>query len=736
MVPLPAFAATQETNDLTMTQAENIARQTFSIASSYTVQNQSYEASSQIGTNPTYTFTFQNPDPAKAADTISVGVDAVTGLIVSYDHYDNSTHFQFPVPTSQAQAETLANSWAKKLYPKQVGQVKMSMRPYQSNSLGSPVQYEFDFERQVNGIAAPFDGFSIVIDQNGNLQAVEDHWSNLTFPTSKPAISQTTADTTFKQALGLHLEYDQIWRQNKNPSLVLEYTPAQTTFPNGWNTTFSAAQAAPLEVIDANSGKLLDSTGATHAATNYQAPAPLDATAADRPLLGTKVNWDKDTALAFAEKTLGIGNNWKLTNENESSSPTSDTMWNFSWINTTANAPSQNSINVQIDATYGDISSYNAYQTSNSQNDGKTLSQQRLNQIANQFIRKVFAGHLHNIAVVPQAQADTNQPMTSYNIVSFTNGVQDALTSGSLNIDAHSGQVNGLYMNSANQVNNTYPAPNEAVDVTTAKQDWLKSEPLQLTYLMTDPTNGKTPSQDASEQPQVVLAYVPTPTGAQDTYYDALQGKFLPNDGMDITPYTGAIQDIAGSPDAAQIELLAARGLIAVDASGDVHPNSTMTNAAFIKLVMDALGTVNRYAQDMTANASVASAVQDISPNDPGYKELVTAYALGWLNPNDPLDPDASVTRNTAAHVLAEALGYNGLLDKPNLFNLQAQDAGQIDKTDFAADAIAVGLNLLSLQNDQFDGSDNLTLADAAQGVVAAANLMGKTNTGVIEPLM
>ncbi|WAH37800.1 YcdB/YcdC domain-containing protein [Alicyclobacillus dauci] len=735
-----ALAATSSSSTHTAAQAEAIARKLFSISSDYTVQNQSYGQNPGSQSHPIYTFSFQKPNEAQPTDVVSVSVDAVTGLVLNYNHVMPNVAFKFPVPVSEDQAASIAKAWAKKLYPDQLGQVKMAAQPNQLNDLRSAVQYQFDFERIVNGIPAPFNGFNIVIDQNGGLQSVNDDWSTVTFPSANTGISPTDMNSVYTKALGLHLTYSEIWHTNGKSTVALSYVPAPSAYPNAWNEQFSVSHDVSGIIIDAHSGKLLDASGTAHDVTPYVQPTPLDPKAKPNPLRQTKVNLDQNASLALAQKVFPMDSYTKLTNENESSGANSDTLWNFNFTRKDSKSSVQTTIDVQVDATYGYISNYNSYETSTkpggmTSQSSKTLSQATLNKLATAAVEKTYSGHLGSLAILPQPAWGSPQPITQFQILSFKNGIQNLVTSGSIGLDPTTGTITSIFMSPYDDTDNTYPSPDKAISQTSANETWVKDAPLQLEYLMTTPAaNGKFPTPDsATTAPKVVLAYVPTPQFQANSYFDAIQGQFVPNDGLQSQPYTGMVSDIAGDKNAAQLQLLASRGLIAVDSHGDVHPSGTMTNAAFVKLVMDALGTVNRYNQGMMADQSVASAVNDVAANNPSYKELVTAYALGWLDPNHPLDPNQQVTRSEAARVFSEALNYDALLKRPDLFKLDATDANSINASDFAADAIATGLGMLSLEDNRFNGDQPLTLSDAAQGLVQTASLMG--SSPVVLPL-
>lgn len=726
-----AYASSSQ---ITATQAETIARNAFSISNKYTVANESYQNSVVSQNHPSYTITFQNSNTSDANDSIFVTVDAVTGLVTDYSHYAPNLTFQFPVPESAAAAAKVAIQYAKQLYPTQYPLTQMHMRPSVMTDLRGPVSYEFDFERMENGIPAPFDGFSITVDEQGNIQSVHDAWTNQPFPTAKPTIPTSVANQVYTQALGLHAEYDAVYHADGTNNIALEYVPASTSEQGGWNQQFDVDQANLSVAIDASTGKWLLPTGATQTPKADTAPQPLDTSEIQNPVGSKAVNWSEAQSLQFAVQTFGLKAK-SLQSENEWFGPNHDTSWNFAFSSNDSNPSStqSNTVNVTVDATYGYISSYSVNQPDTSAgNNTKMLSSATLLSDAQTLVKKVFPGHLDNLSVVPQSTSGAssdNAPNSMFTLQSIVNGVPDGTSNGYLQLDPSTGAL--IYLNeSPSTLGATYPSPSNAVSLAVANQAYVHANPLQLEYVLTQPNQTGATS---SAQPEVKLAYVPEPATGKSQYFDAIKGAFVADDAMDYQPYTGTIRDIASSPAAADLQLLASAGLLPVDASGDMHPNQTISTASFMKLVMDALGTVNHFSEAKATTASIATAIQGVATTNPAYRALVTAYELGWLDPTHPLNPTAPITRDEAAHIFADALGYQALLSSPSLFSLSASDASSISQDAYAADAIVTGLGILPLRSGAFDGSAPLTVAEAAQGVVATATHMGPIS--VIMPL-
>jgi len=269
-----ATQASVVTPKVTMSQAEKIAKSTFSIPSSYTLQNESYNGNTNGDQPSTYNLNFNQSDKSKPSGNINVTVDANNGQIVGYNGSQPQGNFVFPEPTSADQAKQDALTWVKKLYPNEVSQVQALPLQPQGGSLNGAVSYTYNFERMAGGIPAPFDGFSITIGEDGSLNSVQNHWTTLSFPSQTPAISSAQANMTYQSSLDLHLSYSQIWNNKSEPKTELTYIQNQSNNPGYWQSQFNNTQI-DQPVIAAGSGTIIDSMGAPMKTIRYQSPKPL-----------------------------------------------------------------------------------------------------------------------------------------------------------------------------------------------------------------------------------------------------------------------------------------------------------------------------------------------------------------------------------------------------------------------------------------------------------------------------
>ncbi|MCL6446465.1 MAG: hypothetical protein K6T83_23965, partial [Alicyclobacillus sp.] len=449
---------------------------------------------------------------------ITAVVDANTGRITAYSRPTEDNEFKFPVPVSADRAKQVALQWAKKLYPDQVNQVQVLPLTPQLGSLNGPMMYTYQFQRVVNGIPAPFDGFSITIDQDGHLISANDNWTNITFPASDNAITQTQANQIYQKSLNLHLVYSMVYRNNGKAQTELLYVPADTTYAGWWGQTYSA-QAIGQPVINALTGSIIDATGKTHQPPTYQPPKPLVPGGPTWPAKPKHVNWTESEALAYAKKVLAIPASDKLVSVNEYSNPGSDATWNFQW-----QAPDKTIVNAAVDATLGVLTNFNEYIKQPASKSASTAkpTQTQINAAVTAFIKRVYAGDTGGLALVPSTDPNSKL-VTSFQLVPLVNGIADQSRQGNLNVNPKTGQVENLWMNFAPETS-TLPAPSKAVPVAQATQTVLQKHPMTLMYLLTQPQS--VPGENQYAASKVVLVYAPTWSNGVGEELNAVTGRF------------------------------------------------------------------------------------------------------------------------------------------------------------------------------------------------------------------
>ena len=738
-----AFAASSANSSAapkwTEAQALAIVNKTFSIPSGYSLQSENFNQGNSMVVS-SYNFSYQM-QAGNFASTISATIDANTGTILNYYANNPNVGFVYPAPVSQSQAQSLAEMWVKKLYAGKMAQVKLIPPTSQPQGLTTPTVYTFNFERMIHGIPAPFDGFSIAIDQNGNLSNISYQWTTNGLTLSKPSISAVQAQRIYQKSLLLYPSYVQQWTNGNVTQNILAYVQNQpdlnTFFPSG---QFSGNQTIGSPVIDASSGHLIDASGKVYQMTPYVPPTPLVKGGPALPANLQKVNWTRAQAFQYAERAVAILgyslSELKLQSSSEYGGGNNDDTWNFSW-----SAPQKVNVNISIDATYGYVNSF--YENPFVNKMGKVIPQSGVPKkvkiseaqaltIAKKDLAALYPNNTGGISVTLQSNQKSkfgNSWMLT--ISDLVNGIPYLGDTGNLAIDFTTGKVQNMNINFT-PVPSPLPSPKSAISVSNAQAIWRNLAKLQLEYVQVYTGKGTQ---------KIVLAYAPIlPTGNNLTL-NAVTGQFLfagyPKNSL---PYSGPINDLQGVPGASQIEVLANRDLVAVSPAGKVDPQQTVTLGDFIQLLTSAFAQYNQYnpLPGQALPAELQKLLQQVPATSLQEQQAIsTAYELGWLPSGETLNVNAPLTRMVAAEILVRVLDLTPLLSHSQAFTLQATDATSIPSDHFAAAALAVNLGVIPLQNGAFNPSSSMNLSDEAIAVVAAANiasqmhLYGNVNNGM-----
>ncbi len=709
---------------LSEAQALALVKTTFTVPEKYTLQNENYNQGNQ-GNAGTYNFNYQMQN-GLLNTSINVTVDANSGTILNYNQYDPNSGFTFPAPVSEMQAKAMAITWAKKLYPDKMAQVKLMPLTPQPQLLITPTIYTYNFERMIHGIPVPFDGFSVAIDQNGNLSSVNYNWTTQGLPAAGSQISTAHAESLYKKSMIVHLAYVQQWVSGNVAQNILAYVQHQPNSNSYFSSgPYSGNQSIGTPVINALTGKLIDSNGSAYVMTPYKSPIPLVAGGPIWPAVLPKVNWTRAQSFQYAQHTiasLGFSlKDLKLSNSNEYGGGNNDDIWNFSW-----STPQKVRVNVGVDATYGYLNSFNQFSANNKFKKiiptSKVPQKVRVTQtqalaLAKKDLISLFPNDTGGISVKLQPNQNTKFGNGWwFNISALVNGIPYQANSGNMTIDWNTGGIQNLnWMYSL--PTSPLSAPSSAISAAKAQSLWLNMAKLQLEYIQVY-VAGKTKTE---------LVYAPIlPTGNNLTL-DATSGQFLyagyPKDSL---PYSGPIEDLQGVPGAAQIQVLADRDLIAVSPMGKVNPQQVVTLGDFIQLLTAAFSQNNSYNPNpgQSIPASLKELLQQIPSTSLQEQQAIgSAYQLGWLPSSEPLQLSAPLTRVVAAEILARVLDLSPLLSHATAFSLQATDLSSIPANHYAAVALAVNLGLIPLQNGAFNPSGSMNLSDEAIATVETATV-------------
>ncbi|MHB1702496.1 MAG: YcdB/YcdC domain-containing protein, partial [Acidobacteriaceae bacterium] len=641
---LPAAAQTAP-GAISLQQAETITRLRTYIPAGFTLSSTSYNAA-QTGQPAQYNLNYvKNGAQQDQSFGIGVSVDATTGMILNYYRQPAVNAFHFPASVSAIQAKALAATWVRRLYGTYSKQVAVLRQQPTTGTLTTPIQYTYLFERTVHGVAAPFDGFSLTLSANGHLIQANASWSALAFPTAHPAESMGNAQTIYRNSLHFFLLYGREYSNAVSPTSILAYTQPSTTYPSNWNTPFAGGSIVTTPVIDAATGRVINSNGF---ADPLPSQSPFKALTPGGPTTfpgATHANWTEEQALIYAERVLHIGKADHFVNDAKNTQPPStDVIWNFTW-----NAPDHIQLSASVDATRGVLTNYNEdAQTPGSINfkQPTKITAAQATATAQAFVKRIFPADTGGIAVtLAPFQKFPNGYEHFFELKFLYHGIEVQGTGGFLSVYGDSGQISNFNWQPVSGLTKL-PLPKRAVPVAQVVGNWMKAEPLHLQFVLTQPQNDFQAQESHRKlpPPRIVLAYAPVGYYGSGVMVNALTGA-RQTQGQNQRPYAGPIRDLAGAAHVADVELLVNDGLLGVSPNGDVYPRSVMTRAAFVTLVVNALGLNSPGPLFGDDAVGMRRALSGVSTDAPDYSQLVAAYTRGWIPAGRPVDANAPATR-------------------------------------------------------------------------------------------
>lgn len=196
-----------------------------------------------------WNFHWYNENNSSDVQSVSAGVNAVTGELVYYNVWKKAFEERKtakPAVTME-QARQRAEEFIKKQQPARFAEIRLD------NSLGSDYlekgvtgNYHFSYLRIVNGIPFTNNGFEIEINGNtGEITNYQMNWWNVKFPAKSPEIGHAKALEKFLSGGGLGLEYINTDRGANQPKINLVYR----------------LKDRPSYMLDAKTGQYINASG-------------------------------------------------------------------------------------------------------------------------------------------------------------------------------------------------------------------------------------------------------------------------------------------------------------------------------------------------------------------------------------------------------------------------------------------------------------------------------------------
>jgi hypothetical protein len=661
-----------------------------------------------------------NSNDAFKSTNVNVSVNANTGKVVSMGRYEYSKFEQQPsIPAiTQDRAKEVAEAFMKKVNPEKLADVKLmddSMNKYGYGDY-HPVNYSFNYQRQVNGVTLEGDFVRVEIDGvKGNVLSYESRWSeNLQLPTPNGIIEKAKAEEIFRKQTEMKLmyinyrsKYDYEFQSN---AVKLVYNMGESGYGS----------------IDAKTGAVIDYSNLENQIVEIK-----DLTPEQRAEWLKKAREAKPEAAeidsiraqeVILEKLKAVyGQEYKLDyltyEENKDNYETSGRKaWRANFYREVDGKRTDEGGSVTIDAlTEGLIAIYR-YDGGYKYDEEFTpkLTWAEAYNVAVETAAKYFPDKIKNIKTemrhVVYKQYIDGKEMSEreyyFNFPRLANGIVYGNDNINISIDAKTGslrQISGRWTDKMD-----FPSPSVAMKADEAEDIIFEKFKPELVYAVT-PNN----KPESKLPPEYKLIYrlksINTPYMSGNI--DAVTGKLVNYDGQEIVEKSGEFEKkIKGHKAEKELNILAFQGILDTNT---FELDKEVTKLDFVKMLVDAKG----YRPYLLREAASLK-YSNVAADSTNYRYLQMAVYYGVLeNKEGEFDFEQKVTRQEMATALIKLLGYENLAKAKDVFILRIYDRHEISDDNLGYMAIAKAIGILEVENDKIRPTADVTMVEMALGI-------------------
>lgn len=236
------------------------AREFFNLDDTYTVLES--ELMKSYLNKDQYFWSIQLYKNSEQSSSYSIEINALTGKVVGFSHYDGNYDKLTSLRYNQNAALSIANDYIKQHYADQYNDLEKVdwnsyYTPYMVTNSNMPGYYYFTFKRIVNGAYFQNDGFNVTVDAvTGKVACLDMQWYEGSIPDKGDVISIDKAYDIFL----------------KNNSFLLMYQPLNTAVYDTSNSNINAGLMYSIVTgvlfdVDAHTGELLGISGDSYNGT-------------------------------------------------------------------------------------------------------------------------------------------------------------------------------------------------------------------------------------------------------------------------------------------------------------------------------------------------------------------------------------------------------------------------------------------------------------------------------------
>lgn len=236
---------------LTKEQATESVKKWVEIPDSLTLRGANLGLEGGLSQKRVWSFDWSQEESTDGYNYASARVDAATGEVLGFNAYSPNQQSKSPDAIERTAAKAIADAFIKKIQPDRVQQVEFSevMDNGQKYPEDQP-NHDFSYERVVNGVHVPGNGFSVSVERNTQkIVSYNMDFADVNFPNISQAMAQKQGEDTFLTKRPLELKYVQIYKNGQLSDIRLVYQPKM-------DNSFAVSN-----IMDAKTGEFLDWQG-------------------------------------------------------------------------------------------------------------------------------------------------------------------------------------------------------------------------------------------------------------------------------------------------------------------------------------------------------------------------------------------------------------------------------------------------------------------------------------------
>ena len=607
----------------------------------------------------------------------------------------------FPAKYSKGEAQKIADKFMGKFDKSEEYELVPNENNYYSPAiLTQPIQYYFTYVKKKSGVPISDQIISVTVLGDGTVTSyykTQNLTDNFTYDDSSKTQSESVIANRLRNALKAQLSYriDTDYKTG-DYAVKLVYQP---------NSQVTSG-------IHALTGKWLTTEGLSSTLLKQEI-TPI----VTKPLPAKQPNLTSEQAQAIAQELLATdqkGVTLTIESIEEKTLETGKAVYNIQYMYEYKNGGTGTELT--IDKATGEIINYSNIKNNlevqeDDSNTEVELTQQQALEKAIAYVKEWVPSYAHQYALpVNEGWYENHNNSYYFTFPRIVNGLTVIGDQISLNVDAKTGDLLGLYVNAYDGLE--WPA---ATDILTQKEatKLFKNElKLKLQYV-------NHPKVENAQH--YSLVYQPIFKEGSSAYFDAKTGEWLDAYGM-----ANSDKPTIEHPTAAEeLNYLIHADILKVDET--FNPDAAVTKEEALKILLKSITYMYYYNPRYDESDTTNQSFTDITPDHALYPFVARALSMGMLDASsERFNANASLSNQELAKWAIGTLKLSKAAQHSDIYKLDYSDAAQVDQELRGYVALAYAMELLEAENNELKPKSNVTYAQLAQVTIRLAHKMNE----------